>query len=341
VKRVSVIIPTCNRLGFLRTALKSVESQTARDAILEVVVVENSGRPDSKSVCIEFPKMPITYIFRDPPLKPENAGRDLLSQGRGEFTAILCDDDWWDPLHIQAALEAFDVNIGLVGVYCGYFPVRSEADRLHCVSGSFVPWFASSTPIRKDLWTLTCRDMVVSCLIATGFHYSTLVVCSSILRKCLHIYDYGNPYDTDRMLSFELAKLGPVGCCRTPRVYCREHSGQETRRVELFEEARHWFSNSTERILKYAFDNGIDLENEFQSRAAIKGIPLVELLNHSNHETMRTLVQSGRLGTEVQDLAAMSDRKRRTRDWIPPNFLRYLKKISKFLNKHSDRSSCA
>jgi glycosyltransferase involved in cell wall biosynthesis len=300
MKEVSVLIPTCRRPVFLRNALRSVQEQTAPASILEVVVVENGGQRESQRVCSEFPDLPIRYIFREPPLLPEHSGRDLFMKAKGERVAVLFDDDWWDRSHLEAALKAFERHPIASAYYCSAFQVASESGWLQEVMGSFIAWFACSTPLSDGLQILSLTDMVVASLFGTGFFYPCLVANSDHLRQCLGVYDYGNPYDTDRMLSVELAKHGPVIFDRTPAVFFRKHGDQEDQRLHREGKAQPWFDDSTRRILSFAEQVGIDVGTEFGKRVSSKGVPMRELIAKSQRTSIERLGRHGLLGREFQ-----------------------------------------
>jgi glycosyltransferase involved in cell wall biosynthesis len=112
--RVSVIIPTFNRSRFLRQAIASVLAQTFPD--FEVLVVDDGSSDNTAAVVAAIDDPRIIYIHQ------ENAGRSAarnwgLAQTRGEYIALLDDDDLYLPnkLAVQVAYMDNHVEIGLVG----------------------------------------------------------------------------------------------------------------------------------------------------------------------------------------------------------------------------------
>ncbi len=110
--RVSVIIPTYNRSGYLRQAIKSVLAQTFED--FEIVVVDDGSTDDTAAVVASFDDPRVVYLRQD------NAGRSMacnagLKQARGEYLAFLDDDDLYLPekLAVQAAYLDAHAEIGL------------------------------------------------------------------------------------------------------------------------------------------------------------------------------------------------------------------------------------
>src|ERR1700719_2929443 len=90
---VSVIIPTYNHRDFVLDAIESVFAQTFTD--YEVIVV-NDGSPDDTASVLA----PLASAGRIRYLEQANAGQGAarnrgIAQARGEFIALLDDDDRW------------------------------------------------------------------------------------------------------------------------------------------------------------------------------------------------------------------------------------------------------
>lgn len=93
---ISVVVRTKDREAFLKRALESIENQTFRD--VEVVLVNNSLEPLKLRKKTSFPYQIL-----------EGKGRftlsEALNQGilaaRGEYIAILDDDDTWDTSYLD------------------------------------------------------------------------------------------------------------------------------------------------------------------------------------------------------------------------------------------------
>lgn len=110
--RVSVIIPTFNRSGYLRQAIASVLAQTYAD--FEIVVVDDGSTDDTATVVASFADPRIVYLRQD------NAGRSAarnfgMERARGAYLAFLDDDDLFLPqkLAVQAAYLDAHAEIGL------------------------------------------------------------------------------------------------------------------------------------------------------------------------------------------------------------------------------------
>ncbi len=91
--RISVMIPTYNRSAVLKRALEAYAQQTALDAILEILVVDDGSTDETAHVVAEFARtspVPVRH------LRHENSGQSVtrnrgIREARGEL--ILFGDD--------------------------------------------------------------------------------------------------------------------------------------------------------------------------------------------------------------------------------------------------------
>jgi len=222
IPMLTVIIPTADRASMLRTALQSIADQTALSQIDRIVVSENGGSRKSEEICARFPLLPITYVFRSPNLTPLEHGRLLMNEQDSDLTAILHDDDWWAPTHIEYALKALEANPDAAGYGAGNYVVADESSMLNC-NGNLFPWFGASYPRFAPWWKIARFDVLLTELLGTLAHYSTTVARTKALREATHVFDLGNTFDNDRMLLFALSASGPLLFNPTPQVFVRNH----------------------------------------------------------------------------------------------------------------------
>lgn len=97
---VSVVIPTYNRIKFLKQATDSVLAQTYKD--FELIIVDNGSTDNTYELISQYHDSRIRYI------KQENKGPGTarnrgIKESRHNIVAFLDDDDCWDgeKLHIQ------------------------------------------------------------------------------------------------------------------------------------------------------------------------------------------------------------------------------------------------
>jgi len=111
---VSIIIPTYNRAGFLKEAIKSVLAQTYKN--IEVIVVDDGSTDNTPKLVKQFTDKRIIY------LRQENKGASSarnkgIESARGNYIAFLDSDDIWLPQKIEKQLKIFNIsrcNPGLV-----------------------------------------------------------------------------------------------------------------------------------------------------------------------------------------------------------------------------------
>lgn len=103
--RVSVLIPTCNRLPELERALRSCAVQTYSD--FEVIVVNDGGESPDEIVAKMFPDMQIR-VFHQANGGPAAARNTCLQAANGEFVAYLDDDDEWGHDHLNVHVGVLD-----------------------------------------------------------------------------------------------------------------------------------------------------------------------------------------------------------------------------------------
>ncbi len=97
----SVIIPTYNRLPFLREAVESVLKQTYQD--FELIVVDD-GSTDSTAIYARENAAHLKYIFQknQGPSAARNRG---IKAAQGEFITFLDSDDLWQKNKLDVQLQ--------------------------------------------------------------------------------------------------------------------------------------------------------------------------------------------------------------------------------------------
>ena len=119
--KISVVIPTHNRVDLLPRAIKSVLEQTYKD--IEIVVVSDGSTDGTDEYMKQYADNPnVKYISYHPGRGGNYARNAGFDAAKGEFVAFLDDDDEWGPTKIekQVALMEADEEVGLVytGINC-------------------------------------------------------------------------------------------------------------------------------------------------------------------------------------------------------------------------------
>lgn len=148
--RVSVIIPTYNRAGYLREALVSIFNQTLPP--WEVIVV-NDGSTDNTDQVIRDAKGSVLVHRQDH--RGVAAARNLgLTHARGDLIAWLDSDDLWEPDFLATVVPLLAQDLGLDGVYTGITMIDAQGTALR-TSGRIEPPAALYDALVRDCFLAT------------------------------------------------------------------------------------------------------------------------------------------------------------------------------------------
>ena len=116
--KVSVIIPTYNRVESLSLAIESVLAQTFQD--FEIVVVDDAPQGYARGAVVSFDNRRIRYICHEAN-KGDAASRNTgILNSSGDYLAFLDDDDEWLPEKLQMQVDVLTTSSSQVGgVYTG------------------------------------------------------------------------------------------------------------------------------------------------------------------------------------------------------------------------------
>ncbi|MFB0506236.1 MAG: glycosyltransferase family 2 protein [Thermodesulfobacteriota bacterium] len=104
--RVSVVIPTYNRLSTVKDAIESVLNQTYRD--FEFWVVDD-GSTDGTGEALRTFGDKVKYVFQNN--RGVSAARNFgLRISRGKYLAFLDSDDLWEPQKLEIQVKCMEEN---------------------------------------------------------------------------------------------------------------------------------------------------------------------------------------------------------------------------------------
>ena len=99
---VSVAIPAYNQASYLREAIESAVAQTYRP--LEIVVVDDGSTDDTPEVCLSYKE--VNYIHQENDGTIGGGARiKVIREAKGEWIALLDQDDLWLPTKIERQIE--------------------------------------------------------------------------------------------------------------------------------------------------------------------------------------------------------------------------------------------
>lgn len=223
--QVSVVISTYNRSGMLRTALRSALDQ--QDVDLEVVVVDNGSTDDTASMLAEWQDVRLKVIRNEVSLGPIGGRNTGLAAARGEWIAILDDDDLWAPDKMHAQLEAAR-RTGRHWAYAGCVHIDAQG---RILGGRPPP------TSQEAMAALPVRYVLPGGISNVTWRRGTLD-SDSLLDPRL-------PFPADWDMSLRLSRQGPPAVVMRPLVaYCQHgsnmsrHSGQYSSELALLERKR-------------------------------------------------------------------------------------------------------
>jgi teichuronic acid biosynthesis glycosyltransferase TuaG len=161
VQRISVVIPTYNRIGTVRAAVDSALAQSLPPS--EVIVVDDGSTDGTERL---FSRASGSLIYKKIehsglPAVARNAG---IKMAAGEFVAFLDSDDRWEPDHLRTQINTLATLVD-IGLACANARIaRSGATLLNGIA-----------PGRKHLDELLAGNFVV---------LSSAVVRRSIIERC-------------------------------------------------------------------------------------------------------------------------------------------------------------
>lgn len=114
--KVSIVIPTYNRVEFLPKAIQSVLNQTYRD--WEMIIVDDGSIDKTEEIVKGYKESRIRYIVHKYNLGLSAARNTGIKNSRGEYIAFLDSDDEWFPEKISCQMNIFQKEDSKCGVIC-------------------------------------------------------------------------------------------------------------------------------------------------------------------------------------------------------------------------------
>ena len=111
----SVVVPVYNVENYLRETLDSVINQTIGLDKIEIILVNDGSKDNSKDICMEYvQKYPNNIIY----VEQENSGvsearNNGLNHARGKYVNFLDSDDCWEEDVFEKVLNMFEENADL------------------------------------------------------------------------------------------------------------------------------------------------------------------------------------------------------------------------------------
>ena len=122
--KVTVVITTYNRAGLLTRAVESVLAQTFTD--FEIIIVDDCSSDNIQEVIASLDD-PRIRSFRHERNRGLSAARNTaIFNARGEYVALLDDDDEWLPVNLELRVRRLDRAPSTVGLVYGWRDVDDD-----------------------------------------------------------------------------------------------------------------------------------------------------------------------------------------------------------------------
>lgn len=216
---VSIILPTYNRLTFLREAVQSVLDQTVGD--WELIVVDD-GSTDESAEWLESLREPRISVVLRPHTGNRSALRNLAIHGaRSQWIAFLDSDDRWHPEKLERQLALHAANPTYRWSYTGYHLIDATGGEFAVPPAKRKPWHARSGWIRE-------RDIALEANIALP----SVMADREFLREAGG-FDETFLWGGDQELWFRLAERAECGVVDAPMIDIRLHKPRSALEPEL------------------------------------------------------------------------------------------------------------
>jgi glycosyltransferase involved in cell wall biosynthesis len=205
---VTVVIPTHDRKGLLTLTLRSVLRQRGVD--FEVLVVDDGSADGTSEAIASISDERVRVIRQEVPQGVATSRNAGVAEARGQWIALLDDDDLWSPDKLERQLGAAE-EVGAAWVYGGVVEIDLQGRLLR---GDLPPSPGTllSQLKRKNLVPAGCSNVMVR--------------TQSVLA--VGAFDPGLRHLADWDLWLRLARVGSPAVARSPVVAYRLHTGQAT-----------------------------------------------------------------------------------------------------------------
>ena len=151
--KVSIIIPTYNRLELLKRALKSVEQQTFQD--FEIIVVDDGSNDGTKDFFRGYKNQKLNYFFKENEGLPSKSRNFGIAKANGQYIAFLDCDDYWYPTKLEKQVDFLEKNFSF-GLVC-------TSGRTHTQGKEIT--LGNHILLKKTgyvFWTLVFRNFIIT-----------------------------------------------------------------------------------------------------------------------------------------------------------------------------------
>jgi glycosyltransferase involved in cell wall biosynthesis len=119
---VSVVLPTFNRLRFLRPAIESLYAQTFTD--WELILADDGSDLETRGYLQSLEsRSRVTVLWLPHTGRPAMVRNAALRRAGGEYVAFLDSDDFWAPTKLERQIETLRARVDCRWSYTGFLRV--------------------------------------------------------------------------------------------------------------------------------------------------------------------------------------------------------------------------
>jgi glycosyltransferase involved in cell wall biosynthesis len=164
----SIILPTYNRAEMLRTALRSVLSQTCQD--YECFVLDDGSTDETPAVFEEFRQEKSFSLIRFDDNRRQHVRRnDAIRRATGRFISFLDSDDIWLPRRLEIFKRAIEERPGTGFWFSNAYLLRGKkiigtvfdpsrkllegaAPGWYAVGDEYIPYLTTNLAVRREIF---------------------------------------------------------------------------------------------------------------------------------------------------------------------------------------------
>lgn len=243
--KVSVVIPTYNRAGYILETVDSVRKQSFKD--YEIIIIDDGSKDNTREMLSDLiEEKTVRYYFQEN--RGESAARNRgISESDGEYIAFLDSDDLFLPDKLEKQVAYLDLNPTVGLVHCWYSKFNDEeVDLGRRDTSQYSGW------VYPDMLLIWHVLMSPSCVLAR----------SKIFAE-VGGFDIDQYWGADLDMWRRIARFFPFGVIPEVLTKVRVHEGNlSAKKIESLQ----WF----EKYLSKAFLDDPELDKLFQNRTKAK-----------------------------------------------------------------------
>jgi glycosyltransferase involved in cell wall biosynthesis len=211
---VSVVIPTWNRVRFVREAISSVTAQSFAD--WELIVVDDGSTDETLETLGKLQDLRIRLIATPHSGSAATARNRGIEAARGKWIAFLDSDDLWTPEKLQVQLDAL-AQAGAGWCYCDYCLIDEQGKDDPLARSGFRPF--NGRIIEQLL-----LEQTAACI-------NTLLIRRDLVEQ-VGRFDETLAYYEDMDFELRLAAAADAVAVDKPLVRVRRHPARRTDAME-------------------------------------------------------------------------------------------------------------